>query len=54
MSLQNNILEEVNDYMVNYPKNVNNLDWHVYDPQGRPEPYIVVDDITEYQREKDY
>ena len=43
MSLQNNILEQVNDYMINYAKDVNDLDWFVYDLLGRPEPYIVVD-----------
>ena len=47
MATQNNILDEVYDYMINHAKDVNDLDWHVYKLLGEPEPYVVVDNNEE-------
>ena len=47
ISYQNNILDEVYDFMTNNAKDVNDLDWHVYKLLGEPEPYVVVDNIEE-------
>ena len=47
MALQNNLLDDVYNYMANKAKDVNELDWYVYDLMGRPKPQLVIiDDDT--------
>ena len=47
MALQNDLLDDVYNYMIDKAKDVNELDWYVYDLMGKPKPQLVIiDDET--------
>lgn len=54
IAYNHNLLNEVFNYMTNKAKNTDDLDLFLFNHVYNPMPFCIVDDITEYQRGKDY